>query len=176
MGGESLKGPLPARGRLLGLHGSLHSSLLPPPHWAVLASGSLEGQDFSRTPGCAHSPWAFLLPSPLSLPTPAEWRCHPLCPRWGRVGAPGAGSGTVESEPLPEVAWGRAVPRDAGSFSGAALARSPSQFQLASPGCVHLEVPEPRRHPLFSGRGVGRYHYFELVQCEDCKFEDSFPG
>lgn len=40
----------------------------------------------------------------------------------GWEGSHGAGSGALESKPLPEAAWGRASPREPRSFSGAARA------------------------------------------------------
>lgn len=58
--------------------------------------------------------------------------------------------------------------------SGSAL------VQLAFPNWIllgvlaHLEAPEPRRQPRFSGRGVSRSNYFEPVLSEACLFEDCF--
>lgn len=194
MGGENLKGALPAPRRRLGLYRPLCSS--PPPNWAALARESHRGLDLSRTLGSAPSPpRAFLslsLPSPFTPPGGgaggdsrrlAECVCGGA--DWGGwgVGAHGAGSGTTESRPLPEAAWGRTAPAEPQPGSGPARAllrlcalRSGSLRRIGVSRVCHLGVPEPRKHRRFSGRGISRPNYFEPVLSEACKFEDSLPG
>jgi hypothetical protein len=153
VGGESLKGPSQRAAAALAFTAVVCASLpsLPPSplYWAVLASGSHKGQDFSATPGSAPSSrWLFCR----CLSSPHHWgmvlagavtRCG-----WGVVGVRTCGAGSLGSCLVLAFPRGHLSEGDA---SGALvlLQRTPVLIGLSQG--VYFEAPEPWRHPLFSG-------------------------